>query len=393
MRTDFKIGIAVGLFVLIVAAVYFGVHDLGKPKEVTDTTEAPAPEVPPRVRTEHPADTESISVDSAAPERIPEGEISTTRLPVPIVEPRFEGELTGDLTRTEGERSSAGTDADNAGATADRDRTITPVTPSATPWALRPDATDITSLPRARTEQFYSDVQRTYIVQHGDNGFWTAAARMYGHGRYFGVIAEANPNVDSTALHPGRRLIVPPLPQKYRLQAVKPAPTPDTIRGERIYVVQKGDAGFWGVSVKVYGHGKYYKEIAKANAGVDSENLKAGQKLLIPPKPRQPAAPGALVTGIGAEELPSGYRIYVVRRGDAGFWDVAIKMYGNGQRFGLVAKANPGVDSLRLQPGQKLRIPPLSQAGRLAGAATAPVIEEHPGEIWPVSADRRPVFD
>ena len=389
MRTDFKIGIAVGLFVLIVGAVYFGVHDLGKSKEVTDTTEAPAPVEPPRVRTERPADTESISVDSAAPERIPEGEISTTRLPVPIVEPRFEGELTGDLTRTEGQRSSAGADADDADATDDRDRIITP----STPWALRPDATDITSLPSARTEQFYSDVQRTYIVRHGDNGFWTVAARMYGDGKYFGVIAEANPNVDSAALRPGRRLIVPPLPQKYRLKAVESAPTPDTIRGERIYVVRKGDAGFWGVSVKVYGHGKYYKEIAKANAGVDSENLKAGQKLLIPPKPRQPAAPGALATGLGSADLPSGYRIYVVRRGDAGFWDVAVKMYGNGRHFGLVAGANPGVDSRRLQPGQKLRVPPLSQAGRLTSAATAPVIEEHPGEIWPVSADRRPVFD
>jgi len=385
MRTDFKIGIAVGLFVLIVGGVYFGVHDSGKPKEVTDTNEAPAPEEPPRVRTERPADTETISVDLGTLERIPEDEISTTPLPVPIVEPRYEGDLTGDLSRTEG--------ADDADATGDRYRTITPVTPSVTPWALRPDDTDITSLSPARTEQFYSDVQRTYIVQHGDNGFWTVSARMYGHGRYFGVIAEANPNVDSTALHPGRRLIVPPLPEKHRLQAVKPAPTPDTIRGERIYVVQKRDAGFWGVSVKVYGHGKYYKEIAKANPGVDSLNLKAGQKLLIPPKPRQPAAPGALETGLGAEELPSGYRIYVVRRGDAGFWDVAIKMYGNGRRFGLVAKANPGVDSRRLQPGQKLRIPPLSQAGRLAGAATAPVIEEHPGEIWPVGADRRPVFD
>ena len=207
------------------------------------------------------------------------------------------------------------------------------------------------------------------------------------------MITEANPDVDSNSLRPGQKLLVPPLPEKYRRKAVEPTPRADFLRGQRVYVVRKGDAGFWGVSVKVFGHGKYYKEIAKANPGVDSENLKLGQKLLIPPKPIASDRPDTGDAGIGVAPLPDGYKIYVVRRGDAGFWDVAVKMYGNGKHFGLVARANPAVDSRRLQPGQKLRVPPLTEARRLTSAATAPIIEERSDEISPPDTDRRPVFD
>lgn len=252
---------------------------------------------------------------------------------------------------------------------------------------------EITSSTAPGAENFYSDVERTYVVQHGDNGFWTVSARMYGDGKYFGVIADANPDVDSNSLRPGQKLFVPPLPEKYRRKAVGPTPRADFLRGERVYVVKKGDAGFWGVSVKVFGHGKYYKEIAKANPGVDSENLKIGQELLIPPKPIASGRRDTVDAGIGVADLPDGYRIYVVRRGDAGFWDVAIKMYGNGKHFGLVARANPGVDSRRLQPGQKLRVPPLTEASRLTSAATAPFIEERSDEISPLETDGRPIFD
>ncbi|GAF99472.1 unnamed protein product, partial [marine sediment metagenome] len=254
---------------------------------------------------------------------------------------------------------------DSSDRTVDVETIITPITP-VRPRALRADPIDIDIMDSTEpgAENFYSNVQRIYIVQHGDNGFWTVSARMYGHGRYFDVIADANPNVDSNSLRPYQRLIVPPLPQKHRRKPVEPAPVGGFIGAERTYVVQKGDAGFWGVAVKVYGHGKYYKQIAKANPGVNSETLRPGQRLLIPPKPADPSERVVGGTGITTEDLPIGYKFYVVRRGDAGFWDVAVKMYGNGRHFGLVARANPGVDSRRLQPGQKLRIPPLGEVRR-----------------------------
>jgi LysM repeat protein len=216
---------------------------------------------------------------------------------------------------------------------------------------------------------------------------------MYGDGKYHGVIAEANPRVDSNSLRPFQRLVVPPLPQKHRRKPVEPEPVGGFIGGGRTYVVQKGDAGFWGVSVKVYGHGKYYKVIAKANPGVNSESLSPGQRLIVPPKPADPSRRVVNDTRGVTPDVPAGYKVYTVRRGDAGFWDVAVKMYGNGRHFGLVARANPGVDSRRLQPGQKLRIPPLGEVRRLTSAATAPIIDEGPGEITPAGADPRPIFE
>ncbi len=422
MRTDVKIGIAVGLFLAIVASVYFfAVSGEDDPEPVVETP-GPGPEEPIRVTVVNPEDTGLASTVPPVP--VPETEAPTdgvtedppppTVPPVtrsPIVIPLIGEEPPDDTPPRDNDRASVTSEIDDLLAAAARARTpatetlddadrtvvvdtvITPVT-SGAPAALRADPieSDAGDLTVPGAENFYSNVQRIYIVQHGDNGFWTVSARMYGHGKYFGVIAEANPNVDSSSLRPNQRLIVPPLPQKYRRKPVVPEPIGGFIGGQRTYVVRKGDAGFWGVSVKVYGHGKYYQQIAKANPGVNSETLSPGQRLVIPPKPADPSVRVTDGTGVTMPDLP-GYKVYVVLRGDAGFWDVAVKMYGNGRHFGLVARANPGVDSRRLQPGQKLRIPPLGEVRRLTSAATAPYIEEGTGGITPVSADPRPIFE
>ncbi|MCE5277760.1 MAG: LysM peptidoglycan-binding domain-containing protein [Planctomycetaceae bacterium] len=238
---------------------------------------------------------------------------------------------------------------------------------------------------------------RTYVVAAGDNGFWSVAKKMYGDGKHMDVVAKANPQVDPETLRPGQKLTIPPLPQKAApaggaavigagLSEVAPLPG-----GQRVYVVKEGDAGFWGVSVAVYGHGKYYKTIEKANPGVNSDSLSVGTKLVVPPKPEEQPA-GAGVTGIAAgaaadtTAVPANYRTYVVADGDAGFWDVAVKMYNDGTLYPAIAKANPGVQSRRMRIGHKLRIPPLEEARRtVAGGAS---VEDRPavpsGEPAPI---------
>ncbi len=59
---------------------------------------------------------------------------------------------------------------------------------------------------------------------------------------------------------------------------------PDTInQGERIYIVQDGDAGsFSGIALKVYGNSRHWRLIAQANPGVDPRHLKRGDQLFIP---------------------------------------------------------------------------------------------------------------
>ncbi|MFW6154930.1 MAG: LysM peptidoglycan-binding domain-containing protein [Planctomycetota bacterium] len=59
-------------------------------------------------------------------------------------------------------------------------------------------------------------------------------------------------------------------------------------------------------------------------------------------------------------------RTYVVREGDKGFWTIAAKpeVYGAGRYHYLISRANPGIDSHLLQPGQTLTIPPLPVEGQ-----------------------------
>ena len=55
--------------------------------------------------------------------------------------------------------------------------------------------------------------ERVVIVGEGDAGaFWGIAERVYGDGKYWPLIAEANPGVDPRALKPGDELCIPPLP-------------------------------------------------------------------------------------------------------------------------------------------------------------------------------------
>ena len=182
----------------------------------------------------------------------------------------------------------------------------------------------------------------------------------------------------------------PPAPAKPRTIAIPPAPKLATLARKRTYVVQKGDRGFWGIAQKEYGDGKYWPLIAKANPNADSNALRAGQRLIIPPKPapgprtlqptrREPVAAAAGTSGT-----------YVVVKGDNGFWDVAKKMYGNGKYWRLISSANPGVESGALQPGQRLIIPPRSEVS----PGPTPATPTTPKPAQPTEpTDARPVFD
>jgi len=138
------------------------------------------------------------------------------------------------------------------------------------------------------------------------------------------------------------------------------------------YTVQAGDMGFWYIAQKVYKDGSKWHLIANANPRADSNNLRPGQKLVIPPLPKKdkpetdrPADAGKVI------ETPSGQGMYVVKKGDAGFWGIAAKVYQDGRKWHLIANANPDVDTRRLRPGTKLIIPQRSEAVRPVRPVTA----------------------
>ena len=54
---------------------------------------------------------------------------------------------------------------------------------------------------------------RVYVVQKDDLGFWMIAKKVYGHGKHWRLIADANPGVDVEKLSAGQKLKIPPLPK------------------------------------------------------------------------------------------------------------------------------------------------------------------------------------
>lgn len=57
---------------------------------------------------------------------------------------------------------------------------------------------------------------RVYVVQKDDLGFWTIAEKVYGDGKHWRLIADANPGVDVEKLSAGEKLKIPPLPKGKR---------------------------------------------------------------------------------------------------------------------------------------------------------------------------------
>ena len=63
--------------------------------------------------------------------------------------------------------------------------------------------------------------------------------------------------------------------------------------------------------------------------------------------------------GMGSAQTGSALElgIYVVTSKDRTFYDIAEKVYGNGDLWRTIAEANPDVDQARLRPGQQIIVP------------------------------------
>lgn len=271
MRTDVKLGIVVGLFIAVVAVVYFVVvggdetplppedqAPLSQQGEAPDTNllePAPEPDTPRRT-----APRTSWREDEAVTIRLREPDRTTGQ----------EDEPTAETTAPEPEPAEATAEVEPADAEQ----------PDETPVAVRPSWRDFDARPTVASPT--PGRERTYTVQENDAGFWGVAAKVYGDGSKWPLIARANPDAESTRLRVGQTLRIPAVEDS---AAATPRPSADASGSEtdgRTYVVQAGDAGFWGIAAKVYGNGALWPNIARANPDVDSTALQVGQRLVIP---------------------------------------------------------------------------------------------------------------
>lgn len=154
----------------------------------------------------------------------------------------------------------------------------------------------------------------------------------------------------------------------------------------RVYTVQAGDNGFISIARKpeVYGEARYWYLIEKANPTVQSNRLRAGQKLVIPPIPQKAPSPtpSAGSPGPGSmTRLPSGDGVYVVQAGDNPS-TIATRFYGHEKHRDLIIEANPGMDPTKLRIGQKLVIPkmPPEVAATTRSAEPAVKLAPKPGQ-------------
>ena len=400
MRTDVKIGIAVGM-VLCATAVIWIVLAGGKGPEqpvqqgptkqanrqVVDPNAAPGPP-----ETVHLIDPAVIPEGSTAPLPAvarPGASETTTPGPaeiVPVVAPEDAGTEVVTIVPHLPEDANSGPAARNTDPVIIEPVAVGPpvhegVVDSGSeiiPVSVSPGGVADRARGRERADAAAGD---PYVVQEGDS-LWTIAEKAYGNGKYFAHIHKANPSIRPSQLRPGQKLTIPPLPKTE--VAAEGATTPAGrhgavvvgAAGEKVYVVKKGDM-LWKIAEdpEVYGKGEYWHMIQKANPGVNPRALRPGQRLKIPPLAGVGAEPRtarrAPVVGKAPTETEPG--THVVAAGDAGgFSGIAKKAYGSAALWPAIQKANPDVDTRRLRAGQELILPSLNQARRIAGAGSRP---------------------
>ncbi|MEE6136879.1 LysM peptidoglycan-binding domain-containing protein [Mycobacterium sp. 050128] len=128
----------------------------------------------------------------------------------------------------------------------------------------------------------------------------------------------------------------------------------------RVHTVLAGET-LSGIARDFYGDASMYPLIAQANQLADPNQIFVGQVLQIPEPPAPPTPD------------PAGPTTYTVVAGDT-LWDIAVRFYGDGTMFPLIAQANAIENPNAINPGEILTIPPRPGPGAtpLPGPTTSP---------------------
>lgn len=152
----------------------------------------------------------------------------------------------------------------------------------------------------------------------------------------------------------------------------------DAARRRRTHEVKPGDT-LSAIAQRTYGDSESWRAIAAANPGVDPNNLKLGQVLVLP-APREvatstssststAAAPSAATKAPTVAPGPGG--TYTVQRGDV-LSQIAQDRLGSVKRVPDILALNPGLIPEQMQPGQVLAMPAGSSSRVASSAGPAP---------------------
>lgn len=133
---------------------------------------------------------------------------------------------------------------------------------------------------------------RTHVIAQGET-FVSIARAVYGDGRYYQSLIDANPSIDPDKLKPGMTIQLPPDSQvkQSRSKSAKSSggssSSTSTTTDGKTYTVQNGDS-LYKIAKKLYGNGQKSDDLYEANKqviGPDSTRLKVGMVLTLPEAP------------------------------------------------------------------------------------------------------------
>ncbi len=188
-----------------------------------------------------------------------------------------------------------------------------------------------------------------YTVQK-DDSLYLIAQKQLGKASRWTEIKTLN-KLEGDELREGDQLRLPA--REERAPETHADGAPEAAAG-RVHVVEEGET-LGDISKQYYGSTRHWRDIVKANPGLDPDRLLVGTKLSIPELGAQ--TPHAATQEEGAQPLNAGGSTYVVQSGDTSLRLIAKKTLGSTKAWKQLLDANPGIDPTHIRIGQKLAYP------------------------------------
>lgn len=192
------------------------------------------------------------------------------------------------------------------------------------------------------------DGVRRHKVAEGET-LGEISRKYYGTTRHADRIMEANGITDARRVPIGTSLVIPDLPTTTTTTTLTSGTLDDT---KKYHVVGERET-LSEISRKYYGTTRLHTLIMKANGLSDPDRIRAGQRLLIPPKPDDSGSGARLVDSA----LKPGEQSYIVQRNDSPI-KIAKRFYNDARLYDIILKRNGIARPEDLLAGEVIVIPP-----------------------------------
>lgn len=347
MRNETKVGVVVGLLVVVVTSVYFygssrededvlvGLGRRGgtSAASLMDGNSNPSAALPPPAmkKTPEPART----IQPVAPKLFASDTPRETPKPAPVATPKKEDTLLADALHS-------------------RRNELPPLNPS--PLPLRSGSSDL--LDEATRRNLEPDAPSTPETKPPTMLDLSAIGDRIRRNET--APASGLDVANSTA---GSVRSEPPVPPTFEPDDTEPvggvlANQPTAVSSDgwpKQHRVEYGET-LYGIAVQYYGRSSGTAAILKANPGVKSpKSLREGQVLIIPAMDGAPV----VLTAAPSMPMPAGRTPYVVRDGDS-FYTIAKRVLNDGKRWEEIYDMNKALvknSPKRLRPGMTIMVP------------------------------------